>query len=547
MPDWEELLRRIFSTLTGDPDELFKSSTQLFNSGGGRVVHPAEYLRLAQQFELRRERLNRDRGLRGLQSIPSIHEQVQHALAEIYDADRARNVVIGTHFMNSSSGPLPVWVTTNFDTFLEDTLFADGISSGYDAVLSRPIRNVDFGAPAGGGRTLLKMHGSVSNSRPEQSIVITEEDYHRFLRQDSYITNKLYTLFCERTVVFLGYSLSDPNIQFIYHEVLFDQKAGGTPSSSESFSQIRPSLFVSKNQIPEDQKAYYRHKRIQYLENYSIEQFFAELNETHRAFEEGKADITSRIRQNQGVYIELYRTIDWDTEPALLPIADEARTEYLSQLFDLIRLSEVVYRGGASTTPIDGFEPQRLSGTVQGALKVAYAWCREGLETRRVTLFEMLYKFVQVDLRLRKSTVLRSILSQIAELLAEFNGVPDFDRLLQRYCGFVFQYDNVYNDWDDYTFCLEHYVRVTRLFQFMARPVQSRIVQGLYRQLRMCGRDRGDSWYTTNQVYFVWTQFNVEAWPMLEAEIKKQGVDWKDQEILSHLRPGGDVREFFPR
>ncbi len=136
-------------------------------------------------------------------------------------------------------------MTTNFDTFLEDTFFEEGLRNGTDMLLSRPIRNVDFAGVTGGGRTLIKVHGSVlTNSEPAGSIVITEEDYYRFLRSDRYIINKLYTLFCERTVIFFGYSLSDPNIQFVYHEVLFDQKAGGSPEDSHSFSQIRPSFFV---------------------------------------------------------------------------------------------------------------------------------------------------------------------------------------------------------------------------------------------------------------------------------------------------------------
>jgi hypothetical protein len=125
----------------------------------------------------------------------------------------------------------------------EDTFFAEGIISGNDVLLSRPIRNVDFGVPAGGGRTLLKIHGSVSNPRPEGSIVITEEDYHRFLRQDRYIINKLYTLFCERTVVFLGYSLNDSNIQSIYHDVLFDQKAGDAGGDIYIVSRLTENSF----------------------------------------------------------------------------------------------------------------------------------------------------------------------------------------------------------------------------------------------------------------------------------------------------------------
>src|SRR5262249_42509840 len=145
--------------------------------------------------------------------------------------------------------------------------------------LKRPIQNLDFGQSAGAIQTLFKIHGCVQ-SEPQKSIVITEEDYHRFLRQDKYIINKLYTLFCERTVVFLGYGLNDPNIQFIYHEVLFDQKTLGEVGENESFSQFRPAFFVTERAATEQDKAYYRHKRIRYVDGYSIERFFQELVET---------------------------------------------------------------------------------------------------------------------------------------------------------------------------------------------------------------------------------------------------------------------------
>src|SRR4029077_12272652 len=116
------------------------------------------------------------------------------------------------------------------------------------------IENVDFGLSAGAIQILLKIHGCIQNE-PQKSIVITEEDYYRFLRQDKYLINKLYTLFCERTVVFLGYGLKDPNIQFIYHEVLFDQKSLNDLGEKESFSQFRPSFFVTERAPTEQDRA----------------------------------------------------------------------------------------------------------------------------------------------------------------------------------------------------------------------------------------------------------------------------------------------------
>jgi SIR2-like domain len=546
MPLWPDLLQQVFQNLSGDALEIYKYCDPFFDGDGKRIIHPGDFLRLAQQFELARERINKERSRSGQQLIPCIHEQIQRSMTEDYDADLSRSRVQGTNFLNARELPLPIWVTTNFDSFLEDTFFEEGILRGTDVLLSRPIRNVDFAAPAGGGRTLLKIHGSVSNPRPEDSIVITEEDYHRFLRQDRYIINKLYTLFCERTVVFLGYSLNDPNIQSIYHDVLFDQKAGDAGDDLRSFSQIRPSFFISRTAIPAEQKVYYRHKRIQYIENYSIEKFLGELGNTYQEFLEGQEDISARIRANPDVYQEWYQIVDSDIDPDGLGIDDDEKENSLSQLLDLVELFEVVYQASGSTAKLDEFEPGNLSLCVRGIMKVAEQWCTEFLKVGRTELMELLLNFVQVRLRLRKSSIVRRLLEDFGDWLEDF-AIHDIDRFVQRYCILLFKYDTVYNDWEDYTYCLSRYVGATQLYQHMPNPTKRRIVEGLYRQLSMCGRSVGDSWFTTNRVYDVWPNFNAEVWPALEAEIRSHGLSHRNQAMLDHLRPGADPRQFLPR
>jgi hypothetical protein len=437
MPLWQDLLRQVFGRLSGDPNEIFKYCDPLFDQLGARTIHPGDYLRLAQQFELARERLNVEKARAGQALVPSIHEQVQRALTEGYSPEIAQASVDNTDFFRSRDLPLPIWVTTNFDSFLEDTFFAEGIFSGNDILLSRPIRNVDFAVSAGGGRTLLKIHGSVSNTRPEESIVITEEDYHRFLRQDRYIINKLYTLFCERTVVFLGYSLNDPNIQSIYHDVLFDQKAGDVGEDLQSFSQIRPSFFVSRNAIPSEQKTYYRHKRIRYIENCSTEKFFEELNETYQAFSDGRADIVAKIRATPDIYQEWYGGIDPAVDPDALAVDDDQKADYLSQMLDLVELLEVVYRASGSVAKLEEFDPGNLVSCVTGILKISRKWCTQLLGIRRTELLELLLNFVQVRLRVRKSSTVRELLRDLGGWLKDS---PQFPILIDLFSDTLFFY-----------------------------------------------------------------------------------------------------------
>jgi len=132
---------------------------------------------------------------------------------------------------------------------------------------------------------------------------------------------------------------------------------------------------------------------------------------------------------------------------------------------------------------------------------VAESWCRDFLAIGRTDILEALLGFLQDRLRVRKSNLLRSMIGLIGNVVEAFPNVRDLDWFVQRYCRLLIQYDDLYNDWTDYTFSLEQYVRATGMFSLVSPLTRVRVIQGLYRQLSMCGRDRGDSWYTTNRVY----------------------------------------------
>ena len=179
MPSWSELLRSAFEHLTGKPDGIFDYCSPAFDSKGQRIIPSGEYLRVAQQFELARDSINLEKSAKGQPVIESIHRLVQREINSKYRKDEAARAVRGKNLLNLRTRPFGVWVTTNYDTFVEDIFFDDGY--GKDLVIDRPVRNIDF-RPAASGRVLLKIHGSIKTVDPEASIVITEDDYHRFLR-----------------------------------------------------------------------------------------------------------------------------------------------------------------------------------------------------------------------------------------------------------------------------------------------------------------------------------------------------------------------------
>lgn len=99
-------------------------------------------------------------------------------------------------------------ITTNYDLFFE-TLFSDYKAFvGQDSLCFSPIQGI---------AEIYKIHGSVSI--PE-SIVINDSDYQTFREKGKYLAAKLMTTFMEYPIIFIGYSVGDPNIRDILADMV---------------------------------------------------------------------------------------------------------------------------------------------------------------------------------------------------------------------------------------------------------------------------------------------------------------------------------------
>ncbi len=117
-------------------------------------------------------------------------------------------------------------VTTNWDGVVEEIF--DGLSN----VIIRKDTSPQVSTT---GRNIFKIHGDVG--RPS-SIVVTQSQYFSFQREDTYLNRKIYTLFSEASPIFIGYSLTDPNIGFIYEEMYAHLKEEKPPA----FMVVHPSV-----------------------------------------------------------------------------------------------------------------------------------------------------------------------------------------------------------------------------------------------------------------------------------------------------------------
>lgn len=99
-------------------------------------------------------------------------------------------------------------ITTNYDRFIEETFSGFTNYIGQTQLIFSAIQGI---------AEIYKIHGSIE--LPE-SIVINEADYNAFDQKGAYLAAKLLTIFMEYPIIFMGYSISDTNIQQIIKDIV---------------------------------------------------------------------------------------------------------------------------------------------------------------------------------------------------------------------------------------------------------------------------------------------------------------------------------------
>jgi hypothetical protein len=140
-----------------------------------------------------------------LVKIPQYFENARgrHALlSRVLDASDTTNKQPTENHRLLAQLPIQTWVTTNWDDLLEMTLREAG--RAYRLV----IRDQDLPYQSTDTVSLLKMHGDRWQG---DTIVITQEDYDSYFMRYPLVKLKLSALLPDKTFLFVGYGLNDPD------------------------------------------------------------------------------------------------------------------------------------------------------------------------------------------------------------------------------------------------------------------------------------------------------------------------------------------------
>ncbi|HAK78491.1 MAG TPA: hypothetical protein DCM71_16655 [Runella sp.] len=129
-------------------------------------------------------------------------------LSNFVNSKKKMSDILDDEISSISSAVISGILTTNWDDFLQNIFTDFQVEVGQKEAIFADQRAVG---------ELYKIHGCIS--KPE-SLVVTTRDYEKFILNNHYLNAKLLTLFAEYPIIFMGYSLSDPNIELILKNLI---------------------------------------------------------------------------------------------------------------------------------------------------------------------------------------------------------------------------------------------------------------------------------------------------------------------------------------
>lgn len=206
-PDWQGLLQQIYSYMGKNKNDYNKLKSKIKNTVDSRNLSVGELNALiAKELEnlFNNHFFNSKLVDKHPEWLKDGHSPFKLCVASIFKG----NTIIPSmkdevDWLKKLRGKLHSIITTNYDTFIKNIFeFKDeSIFIGQHQLFNSLSVEID---------EMYKLHGCIT--QPEY-ITITSEDYEHYKENAKLFSAKLLTLISENPVIFLGYSIEDPNVQ----------------------------------------------------------------------------------------------------------------------------------------------------------------------------------------------------------------------------------------------------------------------------------------------------------------------------------------------
>jgi hypothetical protein len=193
-------------------------------------------------------------------------------------------------------------ITTNYDHYFEDVIKDEGLPFS--------IVSIDEDLPyAQHKKLLVKYHGDFEN----HNIVLKETDYLEFSQNNTLKEVFVKSLFSNKTILFIGYSVSDPNLKLLIREIQYILKK----------HYQRAYLLTSKDEVSNSE--------VKYFENLGINIVFQESKsiDDHLQSDLKLSDIGINI-YNQLNYLKEFKLYEYRSTLK----RDSSRTKLINELYD---------------------------------------------------------------------------------------------------------------------------------------------------------------------------------------------------------------------
>ncbi|MGG3885940.1 SIR2 family protein [Brevibacillus panacihumi] len=206
LEDWHGLLRR-FAAFSEKPYEYYLSSTKNGSAEQVASLLANDFHQYWFQNDQYKESRKENISLVVDRSSPLKIEIANYLKDKYYIPGQSSTLEAEILQLKevSRNGSIDGIITTNWDTLLEQLFDEAGFQKyvGQNELLFSDPKEI---------AEIYKIHGCCTKPN---SLVLTEEDYKHFNDRNPYLAAKLLTIFIEHPVLFIGYSISDENVQSI--------------------------------------------------------------------------------------------------------------------------------------------------------------------------------------------------------------------------------------------------------------------------------------------------------------------------------------------